>query len=273
MLILGLNLFHADSSAALIRDGQIISCSEEERFNRIKHYSGFPLETIDKILTNSKIKIEDIDYVTTNKSTIYNFSEKLKFNLFNFRFNSLIGYLKDKKLRNTDIIKELRKFGELKKLKKIIDIPHHLSHISYSYFLSGFKDSMGLTIDGSGDFSTSESYKINSGNIHLIDKIVFPNSLGIFYQAFTQYLGFRRYGDEYKVMSLSSYGKPKYEKQIQEMLIIDKKFNFKLNLKFLNITKLVLIYSMRQVIQYLMTYLQKKLKKNSTSQQGTRTKI
>ena len=74
-------------------------------------------------------------------------------------------------------------------------------------------------------------------------------------------------------MSLSSYGKPKYEKQIQEMLIIDKKFNFKLNLKFLNITKLVLIYSMRQVIQYLMTYLQKKLKKNSTSQQGTRTKI
>tara|TARA_A100000164_G_C21929841_1_gene785007 strand:- start:1935 stop:3242 length:1308 start_codon:yes stop_codon:yes gene_type:complete len=91
---------------------------------------------------------------------------------------------------------------------------------------------MGLTIDGSGDFSTSESYKINSGNINLIDKIVFPNSLGIFYQAFTQYLGFRRYGDEYKVMSLASYGKPKYEKQIEEILIIDKQFNFKLNLKF-----------------------------------------
>ncbi len=232
MLILGLNLFHADSSAALIKDGKIIISLEEERFSRIKHYSGFPVKSIDKILINSKIKIEDIDYITTNKSSFYNFSEKVKFNLLNFRFSSLIEYLKDKKLRNTDIRQELRQFGELKKLKKILDIPHHLSHISYSYFLSGFKDCMGLTIDGSGDFSTSESYKINSGNINLIDKIVFPNSLGIFYQAFTQYLGFRRYGDEYKVMSLASYGKPKYEKQIEEILIIDKQFNFKLNLKF-----------------------------------------
>ncbi len=232
MLILGLNLFHADSSAALIKDGKIIYSLEEERFKRIKHYSSFPTESIEKILLNSNVKIEDIDYVTTNKSSFYNLSEKIKFNLINFRFNSIIKYLKDKKIRNTDISNELRKFGELKKLKKIVEIPHHLSHISYSYFLSGFRDSIGLTIDGSGDFSTSESYKINSGKIKLIDKIVFPNSLGIFYQAFTQFLGFRRYGDEYKVMSLASYGKPKYEKKIQEMLITDEKFNFKLKLKY-----------------------------------------
>ena len=232
MIILGLNLFHADSSASIIKDGQIISSIEEERFKRIKHYSGFPTESLDRILSNSKISVEDIDYITTNKSSFYNFTEKIKFNLINFEFNSLIEYLKDRNFRKTDILKELKKFGELKKLKKIVDIPHHLSHISYSYFLSCFENCMGLTIDGSGDFSTSESYKIRAGNIDLFDKVVFPNSLGIFYQAFTQFLGFRRYGEEYKVMSLSSYGKPKYLKEVNKMISVDKNFNFKLNLKF-----------------------------------------
>ena len=232
MLILGLNLFHADSSAALIEDGKIIFSLEEERYKRIKHFSGFPSTSIQKILNNANISIEDIDYITTNKSSLYNFYEKIKFNLLNFHFDSFLSYIKDKSDRNKDILKELNKFGKLSNLKKIVDIPHHFSHISYTYFLSNFTDAFGLTIDGSGDFSTSESYKINSGNIDLIDKVVFPNSLGIFYQAFTQFLGFRRYGDEYKVMSLASYGKPKYKKEIYEMISIDNKYNFKLKLKF-----------------------------------------
>lgn len=232
MIVLGLNLFHADSSASLIKDGKIIYSAEEERYKRIKHYSGFPTEAIEKMLANSNISIGDIDYVTTNKSSSYNLYEKVKFNLLNFHFNSFISYFKYKGDRKVGILKELRKFGELKNLKKIVDIPHHFSHISYSYFLSGFENAFGLTIDGSGDFSTSESYKIKSGNIDLIDKVVFPNSLGIFYQAFTQFLGFRRYGDEYKVMSLASYGKPKYIREISEMILVDEYFNFKLNLKF-----------------------------------------
>ena len=232
MYILGLNLFHADSSACLIKDGKILYSLEEERFKRIKHYSGFPIESVEKIFENSGIKVEDIDYITTNKSSLYNITEKIKFSLKYFQFNTLVDYFKDKNFRKVDIVKELEKFGELKKLKKIVDVPHHVSHISYSYFLSGFKDCIGLTIDGSGDFSTSESYKIYSGDINLIDKTIFPNSLGIFYQAFTQFLGFRRYGEEYKVMSLSSYGKPKYLNEIYQMIKIDNQFRFNLDMKF-----------------------------------------
>ena len=232
MLILGLNLFHADSSASLIKDGKIIYSLEEERFKRIKHYSGFPIEAIGKVLKYSNTSIEDIDYITTNKSNLYNIFEKVKFSLKHFEFNALVEYFKDRNFRKVDIIKELRKFGKLKNLKKIVDVPHHLSHISYSYFLSGFDDCIGLTIDGSGDFSTSESYKIQSRNISIIDKTIFPNSLGIFYQAFTQFLGFRRYGEEYKVMSLSSYGKPKFIKEIDDMIRIDKNYKINLDLKY-----------------------------------------
>ena len=232
MLILGLNSFHADSSASLIKDGKIIYSLEEERFKRIKHYSGFPIEAIEKVLEYSNTSIEDIDYIATNKSNLYNIFEKIKFSLKHFQFNALVEYFKDRNFRKVDIIKELRKFGKLKNLKKIVDVPHHLSHISYSYFLSGFDDCIGLTIDGSGDFSTSESYKIESGNISIIDKTIFPNSLGIFYQAFTQFLGFRRYGEEYKVMSLSSYGKPKFIKEIDDMIRIDKNYKINLDLKY-----------------------------------------
>ena len=70
MYILGLNLFHADSSACLIKDGKILYSLEEERFKRIKHYSGFPIESVEKIFENSGIKVEDIDYITTNKSSL-----------------------------------------------------------------------------------------------------------------------------------------------------------------------------------------------------------
>jgi carbamoyltransferase len=232
MIILGINLFHANSSATLVKDGKIIYSIEEERFKRIKNYSGFPLETIEKLLKNSNISIKHIDYVATNKSSFYNLYEKVKFNLFNFNYSNLVSIIKRSYFKNNYILQELSKFGELKNLKKIVNIPHHLSHISYSYFLSRFENAFGLTVDGSGDFSTSESYKINSGNINLIDKILFPNSLGIFYQAFTQFLGFRRYGDEFKVMALASYGKPKYIKEINKIIMVDDNFNFKLNLKF-----------------------------------------
>ncbi len=236
MIILGLNLFHADSSACLVIDGKIIHALEEERFKRIKHYSGFPFESIDKILKQTNIGIGDIDYITTNKSTLYNLIPKIKFNILNFtKIPDTLKYIQERNFQKSNVISQLTlKFGKLKKLKKVIDIPHHLSHISYSYYLSGFDECFGLTIDGSGDFSTSESFTMSSGKIRNLDKILFPNSLGILYQAFTQFLGFRRYGDEYKVMALASFGKPTYENEIKKMINVDEKFNFKLNLNYFN---------------------------------------
>ena len=104
MLILGLNSFHADSSASLIKDGKIIYSLEEERFKRIKHYSGFPIEAIEKVLKYSNTNIEDIDYITTNKSNLYNIFEKIKFSLKHFQFNALVEYFKDRNFRKTTIV-------------------------------------------------------------------------------------------------------------------------------------------------------------------------
>jgi carbamoyltransferase len=117
---------------------------------------------------------------------------------------------------------------------KIVYVPHHISHIASSYFLSGFNDAIGLTVDGSGDFSTSESFLLEGNLVKTIDKTIYPHSLGIFYQTFTQFLGFKNYGDEYKVMGLSSYGTPKYKNRLKKIINYDENGNFKLNLNYFN---------------------------------------
>ena len=110
---------------------------------------------------------------------------------------------------------------------KIVHVPHHIAHISSSYFISGLDDAIGLTVDGSGDFSTSESFILENNSVKGIEKVFYPHSLGIFYQTFTQFLGFQNYGDEYKVMGLSSYGEPKYINRVKKVISYDKNGNFK----------------------------------------------
>ena len=95
---------------------------------------------------------------------------------------------------------------------------HHLSHLSSAFYASGFEEAVGLTIDGSGDFSTLVISKCNNSKIEIIKKIIFPNSLGLFYQGLTQYIGFDKYGDEYKLMGLAPYGKPLYQETIKKNL-------------------------------------------------------
>ena len=232
MIILGLNYNHPDASASLIRDGEILSAADEERFVRIKHYSGFPEKAIAYCLSHGNIKLSDINYVAVNFNPKTNFLEKINFTLRNITKSST-----HKKINN--FIGRITKKNNLKEYLnkngfkgKIINVEHHLSHLSSSLFVSGFNSSVGLTIDGFGDFCSMESYFYNSNNIKKIKKVLFPHSLGIFYQAITQYLGFNNYGDEYKVMGLASYGKPKYLNEFSKILKFCKKEYFKLNLEF-----------------------------------------
>ncbi len=230
MNILGLNVFHADSSACLVKDGKIVSAVEEERFTRVKHYAGFPINSIKFCLDYSKLSIENIDYIAVNFDTKYNFSEKLKYvvskNPLSILKKFLISYKKQSinKIIGNNFSKLFR--------GKIINVPHHVAHVASSFLCSGFENAIGLSIDGSGDFSTLECYDCKKNNFKLLNKINYPHSLGIFYQAFTQYLGFRNYGDEYKMMGLASYGKPVYVKKILNNLITTNENSFELNLKY-----------------------------------------
>ena len=142
---------------------------------------------------------------------------------------------------------------------------HHLSHLSSAFYASGFEEAVGLTIDGSGDFSTLVISKCNNSKIEIIKKITFPNSLGLFYQGLTQYIGFDKYGDEYKLMGLAPYGKPLYQETIKKNLFNNSKNLIDLNLKYFNHQKLDFKYDISEKInigQILNNNFQNLFKKN-----------
>jgi carbamoyltransferase len=231
MNIIGLNIFHADTSACLIKDNEIVAAVEEERFVRIKHYSGFPKKSIEYCLGKGNLKLSDIDYVCVNFNVNYNFFRKANFFLKNFlninffpRLTAITKRQDIKKLFFDNFSENIS--------AKIINIPHHLSHIASAYLCSGFNKSLGLTFDGTGDFSCLELYDIQNENFKIEKKISFPHSLGIFYQTVTQYLGFKYYGEEYKVMGLAAYGNKKYIDEMYKLFRIKKDNSYELNLNY-----------------------------------------
>ena len=231
--ILGINIFHADSSACLLRDGKIVAAVEEERFNRIKHFAGAPIESIKYCLDYENISLDQIDYISINQNSRSNLLSKLLYLLY---ANPSLNFLKKKlktKLKRSSFMNNINlpeKYGIFK--GKISNIDHHLSHIASSYYISDFENSVNLSIDGFGDFC-STAWGIGKGNkIKIDNKILFPHSMGIFYQALTQYLGFKKYGDEYKLMGLAPYGNPIYVEQLKKIIDIKNDGTFKLNLKF-----------------------------------------
>ena len=229
MNIIGLNLFHADSSACLVKDGKLTAAVEEERFSRIKNFSGFPIESIRFCLKENNLDISDIDLIAVNNNKFYNYKEKISFGLRNLYKKNIL--LKAHTLFTKPNINNLfLKYLEYDISNKVKYIPHHLSHLASTYLQAECNEALGFSFDGSGDFSTTEIYDIADNRLTLIEKVLYPHSLGIFYQAFTQFLGFKNYGDEYKVMGLASYGKPIYKDRIKK-IINDDNF-FKLNLKY-----------------------------------------
>jgi len=231
--ILGINAYHPDSSAALIKDGVLIAAVEEERFTRIKHWSGFPGQAINFCLTKAKISINDIDIIAINNNTNSNFLRKFIFAIFNI---TNIKNLKNKIERfnnKKSFSKELYNKINLKDFQgHIVEVEHHLSHLSSAFYVSPFSKATVVSVDGFGDFASTAWGVGNNNKINCEGKIFFPHSLGIFYQCLTQFLGFYHFGDEYKVMGLAPYGNPIYLEQMKNIVILKSHGRFQLNLKF-----------------------------------------
>lgn len=222
MVILGLNAYHADSSAAIFVKGEIIAAAEEERFRRIKHWAGFPSEAIKFCLKEAGISINEVDYICIGRDPKAKVWKKTKYVLKSLtKKNTLIF----DRIKNSGKIKSLEtEFSDLfnvpeKLIKpKIINVEHHRSHLASAFFASPFEEAAILSIDGSGDFTTT-MIAVGKGNqIEVLDSVDFPASAGLFYTAFTQYLGFPNYGDEYKVMGLAPYGNPVYLEEVRNLL-------------------------------------------------------
>ena len=233
MIILGINLYHGDSSACILSDGDMVAAAEEERFRRIKHWAGFPSESIKYCLEEMNITINDVDHFAINTDPTANLFKKISYTIGKRPDLKLVFEKIKNKKEKVNIEDELAKVFDSQDLKgKIHHVEHHFSHLASAHFVSPFKNSVTVSIDGFGDFSSAAWGVGNNTNITVEGRVYFPHSLGIFYQALTQYLGFPNYGDEYKVMGLAPYGTPRYVDELEEVVNLHNDGAYSLNLEY-----------------------------------------
>jgi carbamoyltransferase len=242
--ILGLNAYHADSSACILIDGKLVACVEEERFRRIKHWAGFPSESIRYCLSSAGISLDQVSRVAVNSNSGSNLGRKLGYILSHRPAVSLLLRKLRTRLRRSSIKDQLiQSFPEETFTGKISCVGHHLSHLASGYYAGPFDEAVSVSIDGFGDFASAAWGHARNGKIDVISQIWFPHSMGIFYQAITQYLGFPNYGDEYKVMGLASYGRPTYANAMRNIVKLADDGKYELNLGFFRHGREVIEYS------------------------------
>ncbi len=228
MQILGISAFYHDSAAALIRDGEIIAAAQEERFSRKKHDPGFPTQAIQYCLEEAGCFIDDLDAVVFYDKPLLKF-ERILETFYAVapkgRASFVAGmpvWLKEKlflkKLIRTEL-SAIQNF-EAKKLTLLFS-DHHLSHAASTFYPSGFQQAAVLTVDGVGEWATASIWKGEANHLELLKTMNFPHSLGLFYAAFTYWLGFRVNSGEYKVMGLAPYG-DRHSKQVDRFVEIIK---------------------------------------------------
>jgi carbamoyltransferase len=235
MFILGINAYHADSSACIVKNGKLLAAVEEERFTRIKHWAGFPLESIKYCLREAGANIEEIDHIAVNRNPKANLWRKIGFVL---RQRPSMVMIKDRAKNASTMIDIKKKIADefavgTNKLKaKVSYIEHHVAHLASAFMVSPFAEAAVVSVDGFGDF-VGAMWGVGSGNnLKVEDKIFFPHSLGLFYLAITQLLGFTQYGDEYKVMGLAAYGDTSEQAKVRELVRLTASGRFELNLDY-----------------------------------------
>ncbi|MEK9154615.1 MAG: carbamoyltransferase C-terminal domain-containing protein [Patescibacteria group bacterium] len=233
--ILGINAYHGDSSACLIKNGELMAALEEERIRRVKHWAGLPTEAIKFCLEHAGISIKDVDYIAINRDPFARFHKKI---LRVIRKGISISFIKER-LANLKKVKGAKKsiadfFGvSVKEIKaKIINVEHHRAHLASSFFVSPLDEAAVVSIDGMGDFVSIMTGIAKGNKIKILDRVEFPHSLGIFYTALTQFLGFWNYGDEYKVMGLSAFGQPIYLDKMRQIVKLKKNGFFELDTSY-----------------------------------------
>lgn len=236
MIILGLNAYHADSSAAIFVDGKMVAAIEEERFRRIKHWAGFPSMAIAFCLKEAGIGLEQVDHIAIGRDPNAKKASKLVFAARHPLAG--LGFIR-KRLANQKQVSSLENEFEQHFAvpaaairPKIHQVEHHRSHLASAFFASPYKEAALLSIDGSGDFSTTMLGIGRDNKMQVLASKNFPHSLGIFYTACTQLLGFPHYGDEYKVMGLAPYGKPVYTNELQQIIQNTSDGLFRLDLSY-----------------------------------------
>jgi carbamoyltransferase len=230
MKILGLNAYHGDASSALFEDGVLRAAVEEERFNRIKHWAGLPLESVRSCLRQTGI--EHLDHIAVSRDPAAHFWKKVS----RVAGRPSLWAHAIGRTRNLmsvhDLPAKLVAAGiEAARGARFHTVEHHRAHLASAFFASPFEEAAVISIDGFGDFS-SAMWGVGRGNrIEVLGSVAYPHSLGLFYTAFTQFLGFPNYGDEYKMMGLSAYGEPRFVNEVRDV-VATRAGDIRLNLDY-----------------------------------------
>jgi carbamoyltransferase len=232
MIILGINAYHANASAAVIVDGRLVAAVEEERLNRVKYAAGFPVRAIQFCLDAAGAKLSDVDHVAIPRNPWARLGTKLRFAVRMPRFA-------------LDRARVLKKFAGIhEELAQAFElapesiraqfhrIEHHTAHLASTFFVSPFDQAAVLSADGLGDFASSMSALGQGPKMRILSEVAFPHSLGMYYTALTQYLGFWKFGDEYKVMGMAAYGQPEFLEDFRNIVYADGPLSFKLGLEY-----------------------------------------
>jgi len=234
MNILGLNAYHGDVSAVLVRDGRLVAAVEEERFRRIKHIAGFPSSAIAECLRFGGIRAADVDLFAVSRRPRAHLWRKALFVLQHRPKRTIAD-----RMRNVARIDSLSAaiaastgLDEYAVRPRMRYVEHHPAHLASAAFVSPFDDAAVCAIDGFGDFVSTSWGRLSGSTLHVDGRVFFPHSLGLLYLAITQYLGFPKYGDEFKVMGLAPYGEPRYVREIESMINLKNDGRFEVDLSY-----------------------------------------
>lgn len=231
--ILGINAYHADAAACIIKDGELIFAVEEERLNRLKHWAGFPVLSINACLDSAKLTLEDIDFIAFNSNPYANLLKKIAYTLKHQRSSEFIKSRLNNTRTRLNVANDFETHFPGKQVReKFRKVEHHRAHLASAYYASEFDKACILSVDGFGDFSSSAWGLAQGDKLEIDGYVHYPHSLGIFYQAITQYLGFKYYGDEYKVMGMAAYGNPVYVEQLQRLCLYQHCGKYELDLDY-----------------------------------------
>jgi len=234
MLILGLNMFHADASAAIVVDGEVKFAIAEERLNRHKHFGGFPALAVRACLDPIGAKVTDIDHVAVGQDSDANLAKKVQYALANPAKILNFIRLRQRKEAMRDVRSLLARALEADSSQlrfREHHLEHHIAHIASAYYCSPWEKAAGFSYDGSGDFVSTMMARCEGGEIEVLDRVFLPHSLGSLYTMICEFIGYTKYGDEGKVMGLAPYGKDTYCDQIGKV-VTPKNGGFQLDLSY-----------------------------------------
>src|SRR5947208_15331785 len=235
MNILGINAYHGNASAAIVCDGRLVAAVEEERFNRVKYAAGFPVQAIRYCLREAGLTLAEIDHVAVPRNPYARLATKIFYAL---RMPSFARERAKVLLKFQGIPEALAQAydADPKKIRaKFHRIEHHQAHLASSFYCSPFDNAALLSADGLGDFASTMWGTGSGSRMKIEGAIAFPHSLGLFYSAVTQYLGFLKFCDEYKVMGLAAYGHPEQLDVFRDIVRFDGRSNgngFRLGLDY-----------------------------------------